>query len=168
MPQAITDAERTRILELQSEGMSRNAICRETGRSAGLVTRVVQAAGRSFERAPEIAAATEAKRVDNASRRADAIAKLYTQSGHLFDRLAADTFTTTGYDRSGNAVTTVLERDATPPADLRHLAATAVNMLQAAARLEDVDKAGAGAAEGRSIVAGLFDALKDAAGQDDG
>lgn len=62
--------ERERILELHAEGVSRNAIARETGRGPGTVTRVVQAAGLSFERGPEVAAATEAKRMDNAARRA--------------------------------------------------------------------------------------------------
>ena len=128
----------------------------------GTVSRVVAAAGLSFERAPEIAAATEAKRVDNAAKRAEAIGRLYAASGRLFDRLEAEEFTTVGYSREGNAIRTHLNQDEAPPADVRHLSATAVNMLQAAARLEDVDKAGAGAAEGRSIVAGLFAALQDA------
>ena len=156
----VTDTDRQRILQLHAEGVSRNDIHRQTGRALGTVSRVVAAAGLSFERAPEIAAATEAKRVDNAAKRAEAIGRLYAASGRLFDRLEAAEFTTVGYSREGNAIRTELGRDEAPPADVRHLSATAVNMLQAAARLEEIDKTGRGAEVGKSIVAGFFDALR--------
>lgn len=67
---AITEAERARILELHGEGMSRNAIAREVGRSPGSVSNVVHAEGLSFERTAEVIQATQAKQLDNRGKRA--------------------------------------------------------------------------------------------------
>lgn len=67
----VTNAEKARILELHATGMSRNDICRETGRAAATVTKTVRDAGRSFDRTAT-KAATEAKKADAASLRAQA------------------------------------------------------------------------------------------------
>jgi hypothetical protein len=158
---ALTDDERARILELHAQGMPRNQIARETGRSAGTVTKVVHDTGGTFQRAAEVVAATEAKRVDNAVRRADMVHRLYDQAAYLLDRLEAPTFKVVG-DSWGNAVVTTVPRDATPPADVRSLGATAVNMLQACARLEQVDSAKTGASEAKGILGNLATALQNA------
>lgn len=55
--------ERRRIVDLADQGWARNRIAAETGRSAGTVTSVAHAAGRSFDRAAT-AAATAARSVD--------------------------------------------------------------------------------------------------------
>lgn len=70
MAEALSDAERARILELHGEHMSRNAIAREVGRSPGIVSKVVRDAGLSFERGEQVAAATAAKQMDNKVKRA--------------------------------------------------------------------------------------------------
>lgn len=154
----LTDSERGRILELHGEGMSRNRIAREVGRSSYAVSKTVADAGLSFARGDQVKAATEAVRVDNASRRANAIRRLYEQSERVFDRLDADVFKATGYDKSGNAIVTDLHRDEIPPADYRHLSATAANMLHSAAKLEQVD-AGRNGGQARSVVDRMWDAL---------
>lgn len=68
----ISDDTRTRILALHSEGRTRNDIARETGVSGSTVTKVVKAAGRTFDRSAT-RAATEARQADLAERRSNAL-----------------------------------------------------------------------------------------------
>jgi hypothetical protein len=65
----LTPQERDRIAQLAADGMSRNDIVRETGRSAGTVTKVVRDAGGTFDRTATVAA-TKAKQLDAKARRA--------------------------------------------------------------------------------------------------
>lgn len=62
---------RAKILELHAQGMTRNDIAREVGVSTGVVSRVVEAAGGTFERASSTAAATAARAADFADMRAE-------------------------------------------------------------------------------------------------
>lgn len=157
----LTDEERARILELHAGGMARNAIAREVGRAASLVTRVVHESGGTFKRAAEVVAATEARKVDNASRRASAVSRLYDQADYLLGRLEAPTFKATA-DNFGQVVVTEVPRDATPPADVRSLGSTVANLLHSAAKLEQVDSAKSGASEAKGILGNLADALRTA------
>lgn len=156
--QPLSREERARILELRAEGLSRNAIAREVGRSAGVVSKVVKEAGGSFERSEEVKAATEARKVDNATRRTRAVERLYDQVERLLDRLDADSFVTVGYD-FGKAVRTKLKRDEIPPADLRQLATTITNLLHSAAKLEAVD-AGHNAEAARAMITSLGEQVR--------
>lgn len=158
MPTLLTDAERARILELHGQGVARNAIAREVGRSNGTVTNVVTAAGLSFERTAEVVHAVEAKRVDNAARRASAIGRLYDQADYLLGRLEAPTFKATG-ENFGKVEVTEVPRDATPAADVRSLGSTVSNLLHSAAKLEQVDATRTGAADAKGILGNLADAL---------
>ena len=81
--------EQERILELYAQGMSRNAISREIGRSSKLVSRVVNEAGGSFSRA-STAKATEAKVLDAAAKRAALENLLLEDAAKLRDRLWKD------------------------------------------------------------------------------
>lgn len=67
----LTDTERDRIRDLHGRGFSRNAICREIGRSAGSVTKFCQDEGLSFERGPGVKAATAARKADAAALRSE-------------------------------------------------------------------------------------------------
>jgi hypothetical protein len=50
MAQPLTDDERTRIIDLARQGVARNEIARQVGRSVGTVTRTAHAAGCTFDR----------------------------------------------------------------------------------------------------------------------
>lgn len=65
----VTDAEKARVLELHGEGKSRGVIARDVGRDPATVTRIVQAAGLSFDRNPGVVAAVKARVVDAAESR---------------------------------------------------------------------------------------------------
>ncbi|MFF5228439.1 helix-turn-helix domain-containing protein [Dactylosporangium sp. NPDC000521] len=66
----VTDEDRERVVELHAQGLSRNEIARQIGRSGKTVSNIAQKAGLTFERGPEVAAATEARKVDAKARRA--------------------------------------------------------------------------------------------------
>jgi hypothetical protein len=68
-PRPVTQADYDQIRGLHAQGLSRNQIMRETGRSANVVSRIAKELGLSFTRGPEVAAATEARRIDLAARR---------------------------------------------------------------------------------------------------
>ncbi|WP_051778789.1 helix-turn-helix domain-containing protein [Streptomyces sp. NRRL S-241] len=69
MADPITDADREAVRRLHAEGKSRNAIARETGRSAATVSKIAAAEGLTFSGGARVAAATEARRADAAARR---------------------------------------------------------------------------------------------------
>lgn len=83
----ITDAERAHILELHGEGHSRNDIARMTGISNDVVSRTVRAAGKTFDRAGEVAAATAARQADNRAKRAQLAADLLDDAQKLRKQL---------------------------------------------------------------------------------
>lgn len=85
-PTRVTDQERQRIIELHSQGLSRNAIMREVGRSAAVVSQTIKAAGLSFNR-EGVAAATKAKQVDNAAKRARLESDLLDDAARLREQL---------------------------------------------------------------------------------
>lgn len=80
----LPEADRTRILKLHGQGMTRNDIARETGRSGSTVTKVVHDAGLSFDRTAT-KAATEARKADLAARRADLRIKFLDRADELLD-----------------------------------------------------------------------------------
>lgn len=72
MARPITDADRRRVRELHAAGKSRNEIARALGRSPSTVSKI---AGQfdpplSFDRAPQVEAATRVRTADLAARRA--------------------------------------------------------------------------------------------------
>ncbi|MGO2112563.1 MAG: helix-turn-helix domain-containing protein [Pseudoclavibacter sp.] len=86
MSTPLSDAERTRILDLHAQGHSRNAIARETGRAAGTVTTVLRAAGRSTDRSAT-KQATEARQVDLAASRVELAQKMMQRAHKIVDDL---------------------------------------------------------------------------------
>lgn len=63
MPPPLTDDERQRIIDLVEQGVTRNEIARQLGRSGGTITSVAQAAGLTFDRSAT-KTATRARRAD--------------------------------------------------------------------------------------------------------
>jgi hypothetical protein len=78
----VTDDDRARILELHAQGVTRNDIARQTGRSAATVTKTVHAAGLTFDRA-STKAATEARKTDLAERRSQLELQLLEDASRL-------------------------------------------------------------------------------------
>lgn len=66
----VTDQDYEDVRRLHAAGLSRNAICKETGRSGRVVSRIAAELGLSFERSEATRAATEAKKTDARTRRA--------------------------------------------------------------------------------------------------
>ncbi|MFM9368155.1 hypothetical protein [Streptomyces sp. Da 82-17] len=69
MAEPITDRDREQVRRLHAEGKTRNAIARETGRSAASVSKIARELGLAFTGGARVAAATEARRADAAARR---------------------------------------------------------------------------------------------------
>lgn len=66
----VTEADKAEILRLHATGMGRNDIAKTVNRSGQVVSRIVAEAGRTFARAPEVIAATQARQIDLAALRA--------------------------------------------------------------------------------------------------
>ncbi|MFB8242008.1 hypothetical protein ACFC58_36285 [Kitasatospora purpeofusca] len=84
---AETDALRAEILRLHAAGVTRNAIMRQTGASGRMVSGTVADAGGTFARGPEVAAATEARRIDLDERRIDLAHDLHQDAERLRGQL---------------------------------------------------------------------------------
>lgn len=160
----LTPDELDRIKAGHAAGKSCNAIARELGRSPSSVSKYARDLGLSWaDKRPQ--AATAAKQADNRARRAALVSRLYDRAERIMDRLEAPHFKLVGMDKSGNAVTTLIDPDAIPGTEERALTGMAVNTLVAAARLEAVDAAHTGQGEARGILGALDTALQAAYGQ---
>lgn len=133
-------------------------------RSPGTVTTVVREAGLSFERGPEVAAATEARKADNATRRASSVGRLYDLADRLLARLESDTFKATA-ESWGAVVVSELPQDAAPAGDVRSLASSVSNLLQSAAKLEQVDAGRSGAEGAVSVITALGEQMRALVGE---
>lgn len=86
MPKPLTDAKRAEILRLHGQGLSRNEIVRQSGVSAGSVTKVCKEAGAAFDRS-QTKDATEAKKVDLADARMNLAYRLDRAANDMLDML---------------------------------------------------------------------------------
>lgn len=82
----ISDDDKAAILDLHAQGMSRNDIARQTGRGAATVTRVVHAAGLSFDRSATIHA-TRARQADLAEKRAQLELRYLERAAELLEQM---------------------------------------------------------------------------------
>lgn len=87
-PKPVGPADYAQVAKLHAEGKSRNDIAKLTGRSGRTVSRIAAELGLSFERSGATAAATAAKKVDAAERRArlqvDALESAQKLMGQMF------------------------------------------------------------------------------------
>lgn len=90
MAKPITEAERQRIRQLHADGLGRNDIARELGRSAGVVSKVAAELGLSFDRAAT-EAATHAALADAKARRAKLMEGLLDDAERLRGQMFAPT-----------------------------------------------------------------------------
>ena len=155
----VTQADYDRVRELHAQGLSRNEIARQSGRSQKTVSRLAQEMGLSFERAGATAKATEAKKADGAARRAqlqlDALAAAHKLMGQMFSPALVYNFG--GKENDYNEV----EHPEPPFAEKRNIA-TAIQALAATAlKLAEYDKA-TGSEDEKGMLGDLRDQLRAA------
>lgn len=152
-----TDDDTVRLHQLHAQGMSRNDIAREMNRSGSTISRHAADEGLSFERGPEVAAATEAMRADAKSRRAQMMLKLLEDA----DKLRLQLFAPTTIHSFGGKDHTYNSHDVQQPLfkDQRDIMNACSVALNASMRLDHHDTDG-GAEGARSMVSQLFAGLK--------
>lgn len=149
--QEIPDADRDRILELHAQGMSRNDIAREVGRSGSTVTKVVHAAGLSFDRT-STQAATQAKKADAAALRAQLELDYLADAQRLRQQIwqPHEYFDWGGKDHDFDTHTTTEPT----PVDKLKLMQASTSAMTASLRIEQA-RADGGVTEARSLVGDL-------------
>lgn len=164
MPRPITDTERERVRRLHSQGKSRNEIARELGRSGSTVSGIARDLGLDFTRGAEVVAATEARRIDLAARRAELAEALHVDA----ERLRAQLWEPCTYGefagRDGEWHEVQLARPRF--ADQRQILAATGTAIDRSLKLAPVE-GGEGADQVRSMLGALGEALTMAAGDTD-
>lgn len=91
MGRPITDKDRAAVRRLHAQGKARNEIARAIKRSPSTVSKIAAAfePPLTFERGPEVVAATEARRIDLAARRAQLAEQLHADAEQLRAQLWA-------------------------------------------------------------------------------
>lgn len=130
-----TDADDQRLIDLHAAGMTLNAIAKEMDRSTSTIHKYAERAGLSWDRS-QTQAATEAKKIDAAARRAD-LELLYLEkaTGVLsqLDQPATVLFLDV---KNGRVLEHPVPRP--QPADQRNIAQASATMANAANRLRDI------------------------------
>ncbi|WP_447643181.1 hypothetical protein [Nocardioides zeae] len=159
----VTDADRLQIAALHAKGLSRNAISRETGWSAGAVTNVCTALGLTFDRST-VQAATAARKADAAQLRSELELQLLEDA----QRLRAKVWLPHEYREYGGRDHTLRKwrQDEPTPLDQKHLMQAAGIALDRAVRLGELDKADEVEAA-KSMLAKLLEGLGLVAGEYD-
>lgn len=156
-PKPLSDAERAEILRRHAAGESRNSIAKALKRSGETVSKAVAATGKNFERAPEVAAATEARLTDLASRRAKLALDLQADAERLREQLWEPAVV---YSFGGKENTYEQHPvSEPPPADKRALMSTVATAVDRSLKLEPVKDENGAAAIG-SLLGGLMERLQ--------
>lgn len=79
----VPSAERAQIIEWIEQGVSRNEIAKRAGRSGSTISGIAKAEGLEFGGRTKVAAATEARRIDNRARRSEISAALLEDAMRL-------------------------------------------------------------------------------------
>lgn len=141
---AISDAQRAEVLRLHTQGLSRNAIARETGISTGSVTRICTAAGRAFDRAAT-KDATRARAADMAQARTALAWRLDEAANSMLDMLGKPfvVFNFGGKDNTFNQATL----DTPPVEAVRTIITSAAIVFDKLSRVVESTPEGTGEAE---------------------
>ncbi|CAL9480713.1 helix-turn-helix domain-containing protein [Streptomyces sp. enrichment culture] len=155
MARPITDADRAAVKRLHAKGMSRNDIARTLGRSAATVSKIAKTLGLSFNRAPQVEAATAVRKADLAARRAAFAERLQDIAEREAGKLTAPTL----YWEWGGKDHKYAEKlaDEPIPADRRAIMGVISTALDRSLKL--VPPRDDGAAESRSVIADLMAGL---------
>jgi hypothetical protein len=154
-PRPVTDEARARVMALHAAGKGRNEIAREVGYSTATITKIVSAAGKSFDRS-ETAVAVAARVIDLKARRAAIVTRLFNRSEFLLARLEAPSFKTLVKIQGGGEESR--ELDFVPTPNERDLNAAIAGYLSTAAKLELQDSS-QGAEVAKSMLGNLAEAL---------
>lgn len=136
----ITDADRERVRELHGQGLSRNRIAREIGRSLSTVTKLARELGLSFDRGndPNVQRAQEARKSDARSRRAALALALLEDAERMRQQLFAPC-TVHNFGGKDNTFNQAM-LDEPPARDKRDLMHAIGLALDRAVRLDAYDK----------------------------
>ncbi|MFE5895905.1 helix-turn-helix domain-containing protein [Streptomyces sp. NPDC056488] len=167
MRKPITDQDRDDVRRLHAEGESRNAIARAIGRSGSTVSKI---AGEfdpplSFERGPEVVAATDARRVDLAARRALFAERLHDSAERLHEQLFAPC--TVGAFGGKENEWSQVDLDRPQFADQRQILAAVSTAVDKSLKLAPAE-GGQNAEDVRSMLGTLGEVLADAFADDEG
>ncbi|WHM36302.1 helix-turn-helix domain-containing protein [Streptomyces sp. BPTC-684] len=164
MARLIDDRDRAQVRRLHAEGKARNEIARAMGRSPSTVSKIAAALGLSFERGPEVVAATEARRIDLAARRAQLADQLHTDA----ERLRAQLWEacTVGAFGGKDNVWSETHLDRPTFGDQRQILAAAGTAIEKSLKLAPAE-GGEDAAQVRSMLGALGEALTRAADDED-
>lgn len=158
----VTDEDRRRVAELHSLGHSRNEIARRMGRSGRTVSRLADDLGLDFERGERTRAATEAKKVDAAARRAQLALDLLSDAARLRQQLWQPTIV---YSFGGRDNTYEEHTLPEPPhADKLRLVQAVSIAADRSLKLDEYDRS-RGADDDKSMLLDLRDALRAARDQ---
>ncbi len=165
MREPITEADRDAVRRLHAEGKTRNQIAREIGRSGSTVSKIARSLDLSFERGPEVVAATEARRVDLAERRQQLAEALHEDA----ERLRAQLWAPCVVGAFGGRDNVWSEQALDKPtfSDQRQILAATSIALDKSLKLAPAE-GGEGADDVRSMLGSLGAALADAFADDEG
>ncbi|MFH8345026.1 helix-turn-helix domain-containing protein [Streptomyces sp. NPDC018045] len=165
MREPITDADRNQVRRLHAAGKTRNQIAREIGRSGSTVSKIARDLNLSFERGPEVIAATEARRIDLAARRQQLAEMLHQDAerlrAQLWEPCTIGAFG--GKDNQWSEVTL----DRPQFSDQRQILAATSIAVDRSLRLAPAE-GGEGADQVRSMLGTLGDVLTGAFADDEG
>ncbi|MGD6762058.1 helix-turn-helix domain-containing protein [Streptomyces sp. BH097] len=166
MARPITDQDREQVRTLHAQGKSRNAIARALKRSPSTVSKIAAAfePPLEFDRAAEVAVATEVRRADLASRRATLALSLQDDAEQLRAQLFAPTTHGEFAGRDGEWHETYLERPRF--GDQRQIIGAVQTAVSTSLRLAPAE-GGENAEQVRSMLGALGEALTQAAGDPD-
>lgn len=135
-----TDRERELVAQLHAEGKGRNQISRETGIHQKRVSAIAAELGLSFQRGgTRTAVATEARKADAATRRAEIEEKALAAANKLLDQMfaKAKVFNFGGKENDYNEV----EHEEPPFGDKRAIATSVQALMQTALKIAEHDRA---------------------------
>ncbi|MGQ4338058.1 helix-turn-helix domain-containing protein [[Kitasatospora] papulosa] len=154
----VTQADRDQVAALHAEGKTRNDIAEILDRSGSTISRIAERHDPPlvFERAPEVAAATEARRIDLAALRTELAYQLALDAEKLRAQMWEETtvYSFGGKDNSYNDHTF----DEAPAAEKRALMGTAGMAIDRSLKLSPPE-ANDGLAAAKSMLGSLGDAL---------
>lgn len=160
----ITDKERAAVRRLHAAGKTRNHIARELKRSPSTVSKLATEMGLSFDRAGEVAVATENKRAQLADRRAVLALDLQSDAEKLRAQLWKSCTIGEFAGKDGDWHTADLDQPRF--VDQRQIISAAATAIQQSLRLAPADGGSDGDAI-KSMLGTLGDALTRAARDDD-
>jgi ribosomal protein L17 len=151
----LTAKDRAAVKRLHAQGKSRNDIARAIGRSPSTVSKLAAELGLTFERGPQVAAATAARKADLAARRAAFAEALQDTAERELAKMTAPTlyFEWGGKDHKYAEKT----QPEPTPADRRAIMSIIGAALDRSLKL--VPPKDDGAAESRSVIGDLMAGL---------